>query len=661
MKRIREEIRLKKMRKKVFMIGVLTCLVFGVFTAWSAAEEQVSPQENTVKTGRIEIDDYKWDIGDVQPERLAKKTFLIKNVGEGELFIESVRTTCSCIKTNLSTNRILPKQRAELETIYDSTGREEGPDQKRIYICSNDSGSPRVLIEVRANIIPAKKENKNLFTNKNISQKEENVFLSPRNKSTPVNIYIFVDTECEECVETVEKYITPIILKRNIQTIELDISKPDGFELLLSAEEFFKKKTSIGPAILFNDDLMGEDEIISGRFEEKVESYEGKILPFFNLEKLQKRKPLQPPDIEAVEIETILFSTRKYCGKCRRMEKYLALLKKRYPKFSVKTFYIEDAESALFYEYLGGRFDIPKDKILYTPAFIIGTRYFTEIDQYHPGIEKCVQETGKKEILSGNLLYEDFKKSNSEMLENKILKRFKNFKALPVAIAGVIDGINPCAFATIIFFVTSLFVVRKEKKTILAVGFLFIAVTFLTYFLIGVSVLKVSSFLFIKQMGPFIYLTAAMVLFVLAYLSLADCINYCRGRKDKMILQLSEEKKRRISRLISKNLRLKHIAGAIVITAFIVSITELTCTGQIYLPTILYILKMEQLKYEAISLLCLYNFAFILPLIVVFFAFFFIRSGSYQFIRLIKQNVAIAKFLLFLCFLSLGIIFLIIR
>jgi len=404
---------------------------------------------------------------------------------------------------------------------------------------------------------------------------------------------------------------------------------------------------------------MGEDEIISGRFEEKIEAFEGKNLPFFDLEKLQNRKSTKTS--LATPIETILFSTKKYCSKCQRMEKYLKLLSMKYPQFSVKTFYVEDPESALFYEYLGSKLKISEDKILKTPAFIIGRRYFTESDQYSPGIENCIQEFGKEEVLSGNLLYEEFKRSDSKILENKIFERFEKFKALPIVIAGIVDGINPCAFATIIFFVTSLFVVRKEKKTVLAVGFLFIAVTFLTYFLIGVGVLKVSSFLFMKQMGPFIYLTAAMVLFVLAYLSLADCVNYCRGRKDKMILQLSEKQRSRISRLISKNIRLKHIAGAIVITAFVVAITELTCTGQIYLPTILYILKMEQLKYGALGFLCLYNLAFILPLVVVFFIFFFMKSGSYQFIRIAKNNVVIAKFLLFLCFLGLGIIFLIVR
>jgi len=647
------------MRRKVFAVGVLVCLILGVSAAWGVAEEEVSPRKDTVKTGRIEIDSYRWNIGDISSGSRAEKTFLIKNAGEGDLFIDKVKVTCECIKTDLSGEKVSPAESVKLNLIYDSTGREDGKDQKRIYVCSDDPHSPLVTIELNANIFSAKKESKTVVDTIKVSQKEALFPGTTQNKT--VNIYVFVDTECKECVKTVEEYVTPVILRHNVKTIEFDINTSDYFELLLSSEEFFNKKTPIGPVILFNDYLMGEDEIISGRFEEKIETFEGKNLPFFDLENLQNRKSAKTFLATARPIETILFSTKKYCSKCRRMEKYLALLGKRYPQFSVKTFYVEDPESALFYEYLSGKLNIPEEKILKTPAFIIGTRYFTESDQYYPGIEKYIQDSGREEVLSGNLLYEDFKKSNSEILENKIVKRFENFKALPVVIAGIVDGINPCAFATIIFFVTSLFVVRKDKKTVLFVGFLFIAVTFLTYFLIGVGVLKVSSFLFMKQMGPFIYLTAAGILFILAYLSLADCVNYCRGRKDKMILQLSEKQRSRIARLISKNIRLKHIAGAIVITAFVVAITELTCTGQIYLPTILYILKIEQLKYGALGFLCLYNLAFILPLVVVFFIFFFMKSGSYQFIHIAKNNVVIAKFLLFLCFLGLGIIFLVVR
>jgi len=600
-------------------------------------------QGDEVKSGKIEIDEYEWNIGDIPSGRRVKKTFLIRNTGEGELFIEGIRATCKCIKTKPFVKNIPPKQGIDLEMIYDSTGREEGEDKKRVYVCSDDPDSPRVLIELSAFITPVK---------------EENVSPSAQNKAEAVNIYVFVDTECKECVKSAREYITPVAAKYNVNMVTLDTNLPNYFELLLSAEEVFKKTPPVGPVILFNDSLMGEDEIISGSFEKKIESSKGKTLPFFALETLKSRENIKKSSAEPKEIKTILFSTKKYCGKCRQMEKYLTFLSKKYPKFSVKTFYIEDPESVLFYEYAGNKLNIPEDEILSLPAFIIGTRYFTEKDQYHPAIEQCIQESGREEVFSGYQLYEEFKRADSKMLENKILRRFENFKVLPVAVAGLVDGINPCAFGTIIFFITSLFVVRKNRRTVLAAGVLFISVTFLTYFLIGMGVLRVSSLLVMKKLGPFIYPAAAMILFVLAFLSLMDYVNYLRNRKDKIILQLSEKQKERISRLISKNIRMKHITGAVVVTAFIVSIAELTCTGQIYLPTILYILKMEQLKSGAIGLLCLYNIAFILPLVVVFFVFFFVNPGSYQFLRLAKKNAAIAKFLLFLCFLGLGIMFL---
>jgi len=50
----------------------------------------------------------------------------------------------------------------------------------------------------------------------------------------------------------------------------------------------------------------------------------------------------------------------------------------------------------------------------------------------------------------------------------------------------------------------------------------------------------------------------------------------------------------------------------------VVSLIELTCTGQVYLPTILFVLGEPQLRLHAISYLVLYNLVFVLPLVVVF-------------------------------------------
>jgi hypothetical protein len=54
------------------------------------------------------------------------------------------------------------------------------------------------------------------------------------------------------------------------------------------------------------------------------------------------------------------------------------------------------------------------------------------------------------------------------------------------------------------------------------------------------------------------------------------------------------------------------------VTGFVVSIIELACTGQVYLPTIIFVTGMPAMRGQAFFYLLLYNLAFILPLVVVF-------------------------------------------
>jgi hypothetical protein len=48
----------------------------------------------------------------------------------------------------------------------------------------------------------------------------------------------------------------------------------------------------------------------------------------------------------------------------------------------------------------------------------------------------------------------------------------------------------------------------------------------------------------------------------------------------------------------------------------IVSVLELACTGQVYLPTISFVVGIPEMRASAIAYLVMYNLVFILPLLV---------------------------------------------
>jgi hypothetical protein len=105
---------------------------------------------------------------------------------------------------------------------------------------------------------------------------------------------------------------------------------------------------------------------------------------------------------------------------------------------------------------------------------------------------------------------------------------------------------------------------------------------------------------------------------VLGILSLYDVVQLKRGRPSEMKLQLPDFLKKRIHRTIREKSKSSRYFGAAVAAGFIISLLEFTCTGQVYLPTILFVMNIPSLKTGAFSYLILYNTFFVLPLLVIF-------------------------------------------
>ena len=99
--------------------------------------------------------------------------------------------------------------------------------------------------------------------------------------------------------------------------------------------------------------------------------------------------------------------------------------------------------------------------------------------------------------------------------EQRIVERFKKFSLSAVLIAGLIDGINPCAFATIIFLVSYLTFLGKKSREILLYGIIFTFGVFIAYLLAGMGLMAG-----LRQLSGFpmitkgIYLVIAVFAFV---------------------------------------------------------------------------------------------------------------------------------------------------
>jgi len=170
--------------------------------------------------------------------------------------------------------------------------------------------------------------------------------------------------------------------------------------------------------------------------------------------------------------------------------------------------------------------------------------------------------------------------------------------------AGLIDGINPCAFAVLIFLISYLTRVAKEKKRIILTGIIYVASVYVTYLLIGLSLLSVIQ---LPNISSTIYLVAGFIAIITGALNIKDFFYYGQG----LTLRIPTSQKSRIKAWVTKG----SIPSAIVL-GIMVSLFELPCTGSVYL-VILALLAQSSTYLTAVSYLLIYNLMFVLPLIIM--------------------------------------------
>jgi cytochrome c biogenesis protein CcdA len=228
----------------------------------------------------------------------------------------------------------------------------------------------------------------------------------------------------------------------------------------------------------------------------------------------------------------------------------------------------------------------------------------------------------------------------------------------PVLAAGLVDGINPCAFSTLIFLIVSLAYVGKSRRAILLTGIFFTLSIFITYYLLGLIGTGFLSFLRNLPFAPIILVIVRIILivllFVFAGLSIYDFILIRKGRAGEMVLQLPKKIKQRIHSSVRAYVSSLALVSGALILGFYVSVFELACTGQIYFPVIAVLAQLES-NLSAYFYLALYNVGFIIPLAGVF-VFIYLGVRSEKLISLFQKHMGLVKIVLAGVFIALALI-----
>lgn len=340
------------------------------------------------------------------------------------------------------------------------------------------------------------------------------------------------------------------------------------------------------------------------------------------------------------------------CHDCDNVKIVLKDFSTKYPEnLILKSFDISLSENVELAEALGELYQMPEEERLLVPVIFLGDDYLFRSAITFDNLNELIQKYSTKETIAP---WEKVKKKDLTVQE-RLVARFQSFGLAAVAISGLIDGINPCAFATIIFFISYLALINRKGRDILWVGGIFTLSVFLTYFLIGTGALKmITSLSFLPLVRKiFVLVTAALVL-ILGVVSLYDYLQFKKkGTTKDAKLQLPSFLKNMIHSTIRKNVRLSNYILMAAVTGFIVSLLELACTGQIYLPTIMFISTIPDLKVNALFYLLFYNLMFVVPLVLVF-SFTYWGTTSAQWATLTQKNFGKIKMAMALLFFGLA-------
>jgi hypothetical protein len=106
---------------------------------------------------QISITENNLNLGEVVNGEVVTHEITVQNVGQADLVIASVTTSCGCTQATLEPMTISPGKSGTLHIEFDSGAH--GPELtgvliRQIFVASNDPQQPEMVVELEANILP---------------------------------------------------------------------------------------------------------------------------------------------------------------------------------------------------------------------------------------------------------------------------------------------------------------------------------------------------------------------------------------------------------------------------------------------------------------------------------------------------------------------------
>ncbi len=101
---------------------------------------------------RLALDPESWDFGRTLKNRVLEKQFTLRNVGDADLVIDKISTTCGCTAALLSEKTLRPGASGTLKVSFD-TREFEGRVERKVVLRSNDKSRDPLEIKLQATVV----------------------------------------------------------------------------------------------------------------------------------------------------------------------------------------------------------------------------------------------------------------------------------------------------------------------------------------------------------------------------------------------------------------------------------------------------------------------------------------------------------------------------
>lgn len=177
-----------------------------------------------------------------------------------------------------------------------------------------------------------------------------------------------------------------------------------------------------------------------------------------------------------------------------------------------------------------------------------------------------------------------------------------------ITVAGLVDGINPCAIGMMVMLLGYLLVFAKKPERVLKTGLLYIGTVFLTYLVVGLGLYSFVSKFDLTGEAKILNYVVGGVLGIAGLIQLKDFLGIEGGPH----LRIPTASKESLQSLVEKvNYPTTILLG------ILVTLLETPCSLPIYVGTATILSKSGMAFPLVVGYFLYYNLLFVLPLLVV--------------------------------------------